>query len=875
MVGDEDDRRTLGIVKVGSYGTATSKNAVRISCRGYRSPKYPNGIPHEEAEYLSSLIPSDRGFVWTISDMVYGNEEKERLPNKTFIRELNKYEGLLELILRIEGTVVSRGTHASGAVLLSGDPYELGCFTKQGNGDIATQWDLHDTEDCGMTKFDFLLTQIEDKMVTFIKIMQKKKLWEQGTVREMYDKYLHPDVINYNDKRLWDAMADGLVVDCFQFNTPLGFSAINKCHPDSLLDLANLTSVMRLVPENGKENPVDRFKRMKHDINEWYRECREEYHLTEDEIKQLEKHFLPSYGNICQQEQFMMLLMDVANFVLMRANLARKVVSKKQMSKIPALRDEVFEGLVGKSEAFQQYIWNQGVKPLLGYGFPLAHAVPYSVIGLQCAVLYQISEIIWDTSCLIINSASAEEEEEGIIDLDSIENDDKEDDGTKRTKKTVDFEKVGQGICQMQKAGIEVRCVDINRSGYTFEPYLETNSILYGLKILTGINDEEIDTIMRNRPFTSFEDFLNKCTDFLKEDDEESSNCNKISRNGVVTLIKSGAFDLIEPNKTRYDLIVDFVKTNIKLLKNVTATTIGEFIRYSLIPKEFNLQLYFWNFRQYLMKNCQKKIPIEGKKNKKSIFILDKKAYPFYEKYFDVDLLNIDDKGHFWIDKEGEEGFDSQYQQGVADLLIWIKEKNTLLTQEVNRKRIISEVLNFTHGQTNPSAWEMETMGFYHGEHELSKVDYSRYGISNYFDLPKEPEIESYFTPKTNPNKKVPVYKLHTILGTVIAKNATRGIATIDTLDGVVNVKFTKEYFAKFDKRISEKLSGEKTGTIIDDSWFKRGSIIAVVGHRDGDNFRAKTYKNTGKHKLYKITLSEDGKDIFATSERKTPKKIK
>ena len=283
MVGDEDDRKTLGIVKVGSQGTATSKNAVRISCRGYRSSKYPNGIPHEEGEYLSSLIPSERGFVWSISDMVYGNEEKERLPNKTFIREINKYEGLLELILRIEGTVVSRGTHASGAVLLSGDPYELGCFTKQGNGDIATQWDLHDTEDCGMTKFDFLLTQIEDKMVTFIKIMQKKKLWEQGTVREMYDKYLHPDVINYNDKRLWDAMASGVVVDCFQFNTPLGFSAINKCHPDSLLDLANLTSVMRLVPENGKENPVDRFKRMKQDINEWYRECREEYQLTEEE----------------------------------------------------------------------------------------------------------------------------------------------------------------------------------------------------------------------------------------------------------------------------------------------------------------------------------------------------------------------------------------------------------------------------------------------------------------------------------------------------------------------------------------------------------------------------------------------------------------
>ena len=30
------------------------------------------------AQYMTSLAPSERGFVWPIHDLVYGNEEKDR-----------------------------------------------------------------------------------------------------------------------------------------------------------------------------------------------------------------------------------------------------------------------------------------------------------------------------------------------------------------------------------------------------------------------------------------------------------------------------------------------------------------------------------------------------------------------------------------------------------------------------------------------------------------------------------------------------------------------------------------------------------------------------------------------------------------------------
>ena len=55
------------------------------ACRGYRSKDYPDGIDVDEAQYLSSLIPQERGFLWSLKEVVYGDEEKDRKPVKTFI----------------------------------------------------------------------------------------------------------------------------------------------------------------------------------------------------------------------------------------------------------------------------------------------------------------------------------------------------------------------------------------------------------------------------------------------------------------------------------------------------------------------------------------------------------------------------------------------------------------------------------------------------------------------------------------------------------------------------------------------------------------------------------------------------------------------
>lgn len=148
------ERGPLGLVQVCTYGTQTTKSAILTAAKGYRSPECPNGIEVDVAQYMSSLIPSERGFLFSISDVIHGNKEKGRKPVKQFIQEVNKYPGLLKIIEDLEGLISRRGTHASGIVFYEEDPYETSCVMKSPNGDIVTQYSLHDESQVGSVKYD-------------------------------------------------------------------------------------------------------------------------------------------------------------------------------------------------------------------------------------------------------------------------------------------------------------------------------------------------------------------------------------------------------------------------------------------------------------------------------------------------------------------------------------------------------------------------------------------------------------------------------------------------------------------------------------------------------------------------------------------------
>lgn len=361
------ERGELGLVQVCTFGTEGTKSAIQTACRGYRSEEHLNGIDVDEAQYLSSLIPVERGFQWSINDVINGNTEKGRLPVAQFINEINQYPGLLEIIQGIEGLISRRGSHASGVILFDENIYDSAAIMRTPSGALVTQWDLHMQEAAGSVKYDFLLTSVQDIIIETIRLLQKDNRIEKDlSLREIYNKYLHPEILPQDDEKMWKALAEGSVINCFQFDSAVGSQAAKKIKPQNPLEMADANGLMRLMAEEkGAEAPLDKYVRFKNNIQLWYDEMNK-VGLSKDEQKILEPYFKSSYGVPPSQEQLMMMLMDkdICGFTLAEANAARKIVGKKQMDKIPELRQKVLTQ--ARSPQLGRYIWNNGVGPQMG-----------------------------------------------------------------------------------------------------------------------------------------------------------------------------------------------------------------------------------------------------------------------------------------------------------------------------------------------------------------------------------------------------------------------------------------------------------------------------------------------------------------------------
>ena len=356
---DELSKKNLGCTMIATFTTEKTKSAILTACRGYRSDEYPNGIDVDEAQYLASLVPVERGFTWTLNEMLYGDEEKGRKPVKTFINNVNLYPGLLDIILGIEGIVRGRSSHASGVIMFDEDPYEHCCFMKTKEGEVITQYDLHYAEAAGSTKFDILVTGIQDKITQTLKFLQEKGIFEKElTLKELYNKYLHPSVIPIDDEETWKTIQNATSLDLFQLDSEIGRQGAKKVKPTNMLELSAVNGLIRLMTsEKGAETPMEKYIRFRRDPRLWEAEM-DKYKLTEDNKEAIRPYLEETFGIGISQECLMRVLMDknICDFSLKDANAARKIVSKKKMNKINELHAIIEDKAV--SLPFGRYVWD-------------------------------------------------------------------------------------------------------------------------------------------------------------------------------------------------------------------------------------------------------------------------------------------------------------------------------------------------------------------------------------------------------------------------------------------------------------------------------------------------------------------------------------
>lgn len=831
-----EQRGELRLIQVATFGSEGTKSAVLTAARGYRSEAYPEGIDIDEAQYIAGLIPSERGFLWSLNDMINGNEEKDRKPNQEFINEVNKFPGLLEIMTGIEGLVNKRSQHASGVIIYNEDPWNTGAIMRSPNGDLITQFSLHDAEKLGDTKFDFLVTEICDKITNTIDLLQKDNFIEpELSLKEVYLKYLHPSVIDLSDERIWDTLGEGKVNSLFQFDSDVASQAIAQIQPRDPHQVMMANALTRLSGEKGQERPIDRYVRLKNDMSQWYEECHR-VGLSKEEIKVLEPHYLPFCGVPTTQESLMRLCMDenIGHFTLAEANAARKVCSKKQLKKIPELKEKLFNQC--SSKKLGEYVWETAILPQLSYSFAEPHALAYSFIAIQILVLVTKFPILyWNCGCLITDSGSDEQAEEEPIEQEVVSIYEPEDfeeyeyedlpDGKQKVKKklkTVDYGKIATAIGKFQSRGITILPPDINQSSYTFTPLIKQNAIAYGLRGITRVPESLIKEILTSRPFTSYQDFFSRI---------------KISKLPAVNLIKSGAFDSLGDRQEVMDYYLGSVA---ELKKQVTLATTGALVENGLIPEEMIPYVKMYNFNKYILKQRD-----EG------TLVLNAKAQKFIVTYCDPDLL---------IDEEHilEKDWKKWYDKTMEPMREWLKKNKQELLSKLN-EGIISD-LREKYASGNISHWEMDSISFYYHPHELKDFETS---FENFFDKSEEPEVDYTFT--TKDGQEIKVMKTYFIAGTVIKKDKLKNTVSLLTLQGVVNMKIWKNQYSLYDKQISER-DADGTKHVLEKSWFTKGTLLMAQGFRRGDTFVLKKPKKSAFPVLTKLEVRNN--QLIYTTER-------
>lgn len=795
------------ILNIGTYTTEGPRSATLTACRSM-------GIDVETATNITNMLPNDKGTPWPLKDAFFGNEEKSRKASNDLINEVEKHEGLKDLMLQSQGLIRGRGQHASGVLVFPNGYVAQNAMMKTTSGLEITQFDAEDTISMGGLKYDFLSINALDRIRTAMDLLLKEgKIEWQGSLKKTYLKYFHPDVLEMENPEMFKLLFDGEIISAFQFETVTGRQTLEKVDAQNFDELAAANSLMRLT--NDGEQLVDRFVRYKKDGSEWEKDM-DEYALTKEERLVLHELLDNRYG-VCETQESLMLLSmhkNISGFDLREANFLRKSVAKKDPKKQAEQREVFFRKgrEIGTRDEMLNYVWNECLVPQFGYAFSGPHIASYTLILMvEMNIAYRYGSIFWKTACLTVDSGIMGELEKGT--------------------------NYGATAKSLESFRSEITPPSLSRSDIGFVPDVENGKIIYGLKPISEINMTLAKEIIDNRPYSSIDDFY-----------EKNVENGMLTDKKMVVLIKSGLFD--EINKDRKKVMIDFVaKVNPPKQKLTTANIpkllnkIPESLKEEKEIYDFNKKVKVLKKHDELMDEYFKKYRNEAKK-------LVTKKYP-QESYFDQE-------GNFIIEAKV---FEKLYKNKVEKLTEWLQtDEAKVIEASFRRNEYWME-----NCVGSLAKWEMESISFYINDHELKEYDLAQlFNISDFSQMPEEPEIIGWKSGRGG--KKYRILKSHVISGTVVDKIPEKGIAIIISEFGVVQVRVGKQKFQHYHKKIME---GEgKNRKCIDDSWFKKGTKLVFVGYRNGNDFMCNNNNSPYQHSVMLIAgKNKDG--VLIRSEKR------
>ena len=387
---------------------------------------------------------------------------------------LEKYPHIKTHIEKLYGQTRSASRHAGGVVV--GENLDLWMPLINSGGVRQTPWsegqNVRHLEPMGFIKFDILglasLRMLEGAIERILRRHHGIASPTFADIKDYYDKNLHPEVIDLNDKDVWqNIFHKGKWAGIFQFTETGAQTFCKNAKPDNIIDLAAITSIYRPGPLSAnvdkkfigaKENPEDIDY-----VSEVVREVTEE-----------------TYGFLIFQEQIAMLAHKLGkDLTLDEGNKLRKLLTKKGTGSASAEKDKIFDkffkGCVekGMKDYEARELW-ETFEYFSGYGFNKSHAVSYCVLSYQCAYLLNYYPAEWLAAFL-----------------------DKEPETRKE-----------RAIATAKSMGYTVEPLNVNTSGTVWEINQAGNTLIQPLTSIKGLGDKAIEQIIEHRPFNTIEEFL-------------------------------------------------------------------------------------------------------------------------------------------------------------------------------------------------------------------------------------------------------------------------------------------------------------------------------------------------------------------------------
>ncbi len=503
--------KVAGII---TFGTMAARAAVRDVGRAL-------GMPYAEVDAISKVIPPPvQGRHIPLEKSI-----KDAPELKEFYTKDPRAKRLLDMAIKLEGTVRHAGQHASAFVITQD---ELVCYVplqqaqKEGVKQV-TQYSMYPVAELGLLKMDFLglsnLTIIE-RALDIIQAVNGEKV----------------DIFNLplDDQKTFALLGRAETTGVFQFESAGMKRYIKELKPTTIDDVAVMVALYRPGPMQFIDSFIKR-KNGREDIVYPHEATKSALEIT--------------YGIPVYQEQVMQISKDMAGFTGGEADKLRKAMGKKIAKLMAEMKEKFIKGSVknGVNQKDAEKVFSM-LEDFAAYGFNKSHAVCYAMIAYQTAYLKANYPECFMAALL-------------TSDLD-------------------DTDRIGIEIEECNKMGIQVLPPDVNESFVDFGVVKETGNIRFGLAAIKGIGESPARIITRERkkngPFKSLEDFIDR---MIKTDVEGVTDRAVLNKKILESLARSGALDnLAERNQILegMDIITKRIQESSKEKKSAQIGLFGE-----------------------------------------------------------------------------------------------------------------------------------------------------------------------------------------------------------------------------------------------------------------------------------------------------------